>query len=525
MGRHWTLPGVRDAPVNPEDGCRTAYNWCMDASLAPIYRVAELRAIEALQVGVPLMERAGRAAAEVARALAGDRGGRIVVLAGPGNNGGDAFVVARWLRAWYFDITVVFIADANGLPRDAAAAHAAFLQAGGTTVTMPDAARPVLIVDGLFGIGLTRPLADGYAALVHWANDSGAPILALDIPTGLNADTGVATTPTIRASATATFIGLKPGLLTGDGPDHCGEVSVHSLDIINIDVPRGHRLDWPMLAAALPTVLGRTTRNVNKGTFGTLGILGGTEGMGGALILAGRAALRTGAGKVWLGFLMADPPKLDSVMPELMLRHAGLVLDAQPDALVVGPGLGTSDAARSLLTRALALPIPVALDADALNLIARDPALRAATRARSAPTLATPHPGEAARVLGVDIPTIQNDRLLAAQQLVQQLAANVVLKGVGSVLAHPDDTWDINASGGPALATAGSGDVLSGLLGALLAQGVEARTALRYAVCLHGATADALVADGIGPLGVTASELPDAARALLNAQSRKFRTT
>ncbi len=197
------------------------------------------------------------------------------------------------------------------------------------------------------------------------------------------------------------------------------------------------------------------------------------------------------------------------------------MLDAHPDALVVGPGLGTSDAARSLLQRALALPIPIALDADALNLIARDAALLAATRSRSAPTLATPHPGEAARVLATDVENVQSDRMSAARELAQRLAANVVLKGAGSVLAHPDGTWDINASGGPALATAGSGDVLSGLLGALLAQGLPAKTALRYAVCLHGATADALVAQGIGPLGLTASELPDAARALLNQRGTR----
>ena len=497
----------------------------MDANLSPVRLVSELRAIEAAHSQAPLMERAGRAAANVARTLAGDRGGRIVVLAGPGNNGGDAFVVARWLRAWFHDVAVVFTGDAATLPRDAKAAHAAFAAAGGTTLAAPDGARPALIVDGLFGVGLARPVSDRYAGLVRWANDSGAPILALDVPSGLNADTGVATDPTIRATATATFICLKPGLLTGDGPDHCGDVSVHPLDIEGAPPAGGHVLDWPVLASALPVVLARRKRNVNKGTFGTLGILGGTEGMGGALILAGRAALRTGAGKVWLGFLMADPPKIDTSMPELMLRHAGPVLDAQPDALVVGPGLGTSDAARSLLLRALALPVPVALDADALNLIARDPALLAATRSRSAPTLATPHPGEAARVLAVDVDHVQGNRMYAAHELALRLAANVVLKGAGSVLAHPDGTWDINASGGPALATAGSGDVLSGLLGALLAQGLAAKTALRYAVCLHGATADVLVEQGAGPLGLTASELPDAARGLLNAAGRRAPAT
>jgi ADP-dependent NAD(P)H-hydrate dehydratase / NAD(P)H-hydrate epimerase len=490
----------------------------MSAELSPILDIADLRALEAKHAGESLMERAGLAAAETARQLAGDRGRRIVVLAGPGNNGGDAFVTARWLRSWYHDVVVVFLGDAQRLPPDAATAYAAFIGAGGATTATAavDGARPALVIDGLFGIGLKRPAAGAYAALIEWANAAAAPILALDIPTGLDAETGTAHIPTIRATATATFIALKPGLLTADGPDHCGEISVHTLGLDPSPVARGQRLEWPALAAALPFVLARRARNVNKGTFGTLGILGGSEGMGGALILAGRAAMRTGAGKVWLGFLMADPPKFDASMPELMLRHAGPVLDAQPDALVVGPGLGTSDAARSLLQRALAMPIPVALDADALNLIARDAALLAAAKSRSAPTLATPHPGEAARILACGIDHVQGDRMHAARELTLQLAANVVLKGVGSVLAHPDGTWDINASGGPALATAGSGDVLCGLLGALLAQGLPAKTALRYAVCLHGATADALVAQGVGPLGLTASELPDAARALLN---------
>ena len=467
------------------------------------------------------MERAGAAASEAAIKLCGDRGRPIVVLAGPGNNGGDAFVAARLLRAGYYDVSVVFAGDAQRLPADAMAAFQAFRAAGGEIHGEPPAQkRPALVVDGLLGIGLTRSPEGRIADLVLWANACAAPILALDIPTGLDAMTGQAHAPAIRASATATFIALKPGLLTGDGPDQCGDVSVHSLGLDRDMDASGHRLEWPALAASIPLVLARRTRNVNKGTFGTLGILGGTEGMGGALILAGRAAMRTGAGKVWLGFLMADPPKLDTGMPELMLRHAGAVLDAQPDALVVGPGLGTSEAARTLLMRALSVQIPLALDADALNLIARDSALLATTQARGAPTIATPHPGEAARLLGIDVERVQNDRMGAARELAQRLVANVVLKGAGSVLAHPDGAWDINSSGGPALATAGSGDVLCGLLGALLAQQLDARTALRYAVCLHGAAADSLVATGIGPLGVTASELPDAARALLNSAAK-----
>ncbi|MCC7327293.1 MAG: NAD(P)H-hydrate dehydratase [Burkholderiales bacterium] len=492
----------------------------MTSQLLPIVEIAELRRLEAEHAAEPLMERAGRAAADAARAMAGERGGPIVLLAGPGNNGGDAFVAARLLRDEYHDVVVVFAGDPQRLPADAANAHRLYVDAGGATATAPPRTRPALVVDGLFGIGLKRPAEAPYAALIEWANGRGAPILALDVPTGLDAELGFAHAPAIRADATATFIALKPGLLTGDGPDHCGSIAVHTLGIATGTTARGHRLDWSSLAATLPPVLGRRTFNVNKGSFGTLGILGGTEGMGGALILAGRAAMRAGAGKVWLGFLMADPPKLDTGMPELMLRHAGAVLDAQPDALVVGPGLGTSDAARSLLVKALALPVPVALDADALNLIARDAALRDAAQARTAPTLATPHPGEAARLLDIDTDGVQEDRMHAAREISQRLCAHVVLKGLGSVLAHPDGSWDINASGGPALASAGSGDVLSGLLGALLAQRIDASDALRIAVCLHGAAADALVARGCGPLGLTASELPDAARELLNAAAR-----
>jgi len=492
----------------------------MTSGLAPILDLAALRAVETRHATDGLMERAGAAAAAVAATLAGDRARPIVVLAGPGNNGGDAFVVARLLASAWHDVHVAFEGSPDRLPPDAAAAYREFTGAGGRVMAELPATRPGLVIDGLLGIGLSRPPEGRIAELVEWANATQAPILALDVPTGLDAGTGSAHAPTVRATRTATFIALKPGLLTLDGPDHCGELTVHDLGLPEFAEPAGHRLEWATLGATLPAVLARRVRNVNKGTFGTLGLLGGTEGMGGALILAGRAAMRAGVGKVWLGFLMAAPPKLDTSMPELMLRHAGLVLEAEPDALVIGPGLGTSDAARSLLKRALDVRIPLALDADALNLIARDPALMATAQARGAPTLATPHPGEAARLLGTSIEEVQSDRLAAARELSHRLAANVVLKGAGSVLAHPDGTFDINTSGGPALATAGSGDVLCGLLGALLAQQIDARTALRYAVCLHGAAADKLVADGMGPLGVTASELPDAVRSLLNRAAR-----
>lgn len=486
--------------------------------LAPVYRVEELRAIEARYSAEPLMERAGAAAAEVGRSMLAGRAGPVVVLAGPGNNGGDGFVVARLLREAFFDVDVVFRGNPGQLSADAAAAYRALVAAGGSTRSDPPPTRPGLVVDALFGIGLSRPLPADFAALVAWANACGAPILAIDIPTGLHADTGIATAPAIRATATATFIALKPGLLTAEGPDFCGDVSVHTLAIDpgSAAPAPGHALDWPLLAADLPEVFARRVRAVHKGTFGTLAIVGGASGMVGAALLAGRAAIRAGAGKVWIGFAAKDLPAVDFGMPELMLRDAESVLDAPASAYVVGCGLGGDARAHDLLARALGRPVPLVLDADALTLLGSVPALRAATRGRDAATLVTPHPAEAARLLGVDVAAIQHDRLAAALAISRQLRAHVVLKGVGSVLAHPDGTFAINRSGGPALAVAGTGDVLAGIAGACLAQQVAEADALRLAVCLHGAAADLLVARGTGPVGVGASELPDAARELLN---------
>lgn len=493
------------------------------STLPPVYRTGELRAVEAAARSLPLMERAGRAATDVARAMVGERSGSILVLAGPGNNGGDAFVVARLLREAFFDVTVVFRADPAKLPPDAAAAYRAFVAAGGATVTdVPAGWRGALIVDGLFGIGLARPLTAEYAVLVEWANASVAPVLALDVPTGLDADTGVARGPTIRAAATATFIARKPGLLTADGVDLCGTVSVHALEIDpeTIAPAPGHALDWSVFAADLPAVLRRGSRNVHKGTFGTLAIVGGGEGMVGAPLLAGRAALHAGAGKVRVGFAAADRPAVDVMQPELMLRAADGVIGCGETAIACGPGLGTSAAARELVARSLAAPVPVVFDADALNLIAADAALLAAAASRAAPTLATPHPAEAARLLATTIAAVQADRLAAALRLAAKLRAAVVVKGAGSVLAYPDGTWDVNGSGNPGLASAGTGDVLTGFAGAFLAQGLDAKAALRLAVCLHGAAADACVRDGRGPLGLTAAELVPAARALLNLAAR-----
>ncbi|HEX4886119.1 MAG TPA: NAD(P)H-hydrate dehydratase [Casimicrobiaceae bacterium] len=490
-----------------------------DLPLPAIGCVAEIRAIEARASGAPLMERAGECAAHVAQSMLASRSGPVVVLAGPGNNGGDGFVVARRLREAFHDVIVVFHGDAAKLPADAANAYRAWREAGGDERREVPAGRAGLVVDALFGIGLRRPLAPDAAALVMWANAQDAPVLALDVPSGLDADTGIAMAPAIRATATATFIALKPGLLTGVGPDLCGEISTHALGLAS-DEASGQMLTWPALAARLPEVLQRRARVVNKGTFGTLVVLGGAEGMVGAPLLAGRAALRTGAGKVRVGCIAAGYPAVDPATPELMMRDATTVIAAGGDAIVAGCGLGTSDAALQTLRAAIATDVPLVLDADALNLLAGDPSLRARVRARNHDTLATPHPAEAARLLGSDVAAVQRDRLAAAHGIARELRAHVVLKGAGSVIANADGTWAINASGNPALAAAGSGDVLSGIVGALLAQGIDGKRALALGVCLHGAAADELVARGLGPVGVLASDLAEAARDLINRAAR-----
>jgi hydroxyethylthiazole kinase-like uncharacterized protein yjeF len=315
---------------------------------------------------------------------------------------------------------------------------------------------------------------------------------------------------------------LKPGLLTLEGPDHCGAISVHRLDVAGSEIPgrAGRLLDWSVLRTALPDALSRARRNVHKGTYGTLGVVGGGDGMVGASLLASRAALHLGAGKVLVGLAATDRPAVDSQQPELMLRGAADVLERTLDAIVIGPGLGTGDKARDLLDRALRLAIPMVIDADALTLIAADAALGAAVSARSVPTIVTPHPAEAARLAAVKTSDIQANRIEAAVKLAQRLGAGVVLKGAGSVLAYPGGDWAINGSGNPGLASGGSGDALAGMLGALLAQGIGPDDAMSLGVCVHGAAADALVAQGVGPLGLTASELAPAARRLLNDATR-----
>src|SRR5712691_8728204 len=485
---------------------------------SPIYATSAIRKLEALAAARPsvLMERAGAAAAELARGLCGDTAKAVLILAGPGNNGGDAFEVAAQLKRWFFRVSLVFAGERDKLSKDPLAALEKWEAAGGTLLDdIPEGSRFDLAVDGLFGIGITRPLAGMHGALVEKLNALVFPILALHIPTVINANTGAVMVCAVRASHTITFIAHKPGLLTLDGPDHCGELKLNTLglDPARLLEPEGELLDESILAGAIRP----RPRNFHKGQAGSVGVLGGAAGMVGAAVMAGRAALKCGAGRVYLGLLTPRPPYVDYTQPELMLRKPEELLEkGLVNVLVAGPGMGKTDSGRKLLRAALAAPVLLVLDADALNLIAENRQLALTLDKRAAPAIMTPHPAEAARLLGEKPREVQADRVTSARTIAKRYRSLVVLKGNGSVIAAPDGKFWINSSGNPGMASAGMGDALSGIIAALCAQGAEPLRALLAGTYLHGAAADALVASGFGPVGITAGEVIDRARALLN---------
>jgi hydroxyethylthiazole kinase-like uncharacterized protein yjeF len=454
----------------------------------PVYLTEDIRRMEqaAANAQPPLMERAGAAAAALAARLASERSKDVLVLAGPGNNGGDARVVAARLQEQFFRVSVATALD-----------------------EIPERSWG-LVVDGVFGIGLAREVEGVHARLVDYANRQRCPVLALDVPSGLQSDTGRVLGRAVRATHTITFLALKPGLLTLDGPDHAGEITVADLQV---SLPPARA--WIASPALFEDALRRRPANFHKGNAGSLGVLGGASGMTGAALLAGRAALKLGAGRVYVG-LLDQHEFVDLHTPELMIRHVDEALGLDLDALVVGPGLGEGERAETVVGAALASDIPCVLDADALNLLSQNESFRRTCKNRHAETLLTPHPGEAARLLGSSVAAVQADRVRAARMISENLNAHVVLKGNGSIVAARDGHWFINTTGNPGMASAGMGDTLAGILGALLAQRFSGESALVLGTHLHGAAADALARSGTGPVGLTASEVTDAARRLWN---------
>lgn len=490
--------------------------------IAPIYLTTEIRKLEKLTTDVSahisLMEKAGLAAAKIARdKLLTNEKNKVLVLAGPGNNGGDAFVVATHLKEWWFKVTLVFTGDSSKLPDDAKNAMDAWTASGGEICSeIPANNNWNVIVDGLFGIGLSRDLEGLYYELVNTVNNMRLPVLALDIPSGLNSDNGRICGSAIRAEITATFIGLKPGLLTHEGTEYCGEIILHELDVDApaLIKPQSWALDVSYIQNLLP--LPRPA-NSHKGMFGSIGIIGGSAGMEGATLLAGTAALKLGSGRVYLGLISDNVPGVNPVQPELMTRspHELFKLD-NLNCLVIGPGLGMNPDAYFWLNCALKSTQSLVLDADALNLISVYPKLANELINRKAHTVITPHAAEAARILGISSTEVQDNRVEAVNNLVEHFNCYTVLKGAGSICMLPDKRFYINTSGNPGLSSAGTGDVLSGIIGAFMAQGLSTENAMLLAVFLHGAAADEVLEQIGGPVGITASEVIDSARGLLN---------
>src|SRR5450830_1562665 len=495
--------------------------------MSALYSIAEIRQIEnAVKAKLPsytLMQRAGEACARLALSLvAGEDEIHVLILAGPGNNGGDALEAAHYLSQFDLHVAVALHADEAKQPDDA---RRALQRARESEVEFLDVADPghltsqrwTLVVDGLFGIGQTRPIAGKLRACVEYVNTLRCPVLAIDIASGMNADTGSVIGGTgcvaVRATHTLSFIGDKPGMHTCDGEDFSGDILLESLEIEEscFVTPHARLNELSLFSSALKPRAG----NTHKGSYGDVIVVGGAHGMGGAPVLAARMAAHAGSGRVFIAFV-DDAPAYDSVHPELMMRQADRV-EFSTATIVVGHGLGTSRHAHDVLSRALDAQGRIVIDADALNMIAAEPGLQHKLQDRAQHTsIITPHPLEAALLLDATTAEIQHDRPQAARLLARHFKSIAILKGAGTVIAFPDGEIVINTTGNPALSTAGTGDVLSGLCGALLAQGWPATQAALAAVWMHGKAADQLVDLGVGPVGLTASEVIPAIRTLLN---------
>ncbi|HVM95546.1 MAG TPA: NAD(P)H-hydrate dehydratase [Candidatus Acidoferrales bacterium] len=506
---------------------------------------AEMRRLDELTIqryGTPghvLMERAGAGAVDVLLAqFPYVRRKQILVVAGKGNNGGDGFVMARLLRKHGVRAKVALLGSASEVKGDAARALAAAKRAKVQVIEISGAVSELislmdeacLLVDAIFGTGLNAAIEGRYADAVHLMNASGVPIFAVDIASGLQADTGYALGSAIQAEATATFGFAKIGQVTYPGILSTGALAIVDIGIASEAVrevaPRITLLEPVDVATLLPV----RSAEAHKGVAGHVLVIAGSRGHTGAALLASKAACRSGAGLTTL----AGPASLNSIYcsgaPEVMTALLGdedgllrfdegatRMLLVNKTAVVAGPGMGTHDDAIQLVSHLLARPsLPLVLDADALTCVARN---LQCLRAAAADAVLTPHPGEMARLIGTDSAAVQSDRLGVARRFAAENRCVVVLKGARTVIAAPDGAAWINPTGNPGMASGGMGDALAGMIGALLAQGLPSAEAARCAVYLHGAAAD-LVAAEQGPLGFLAS---DVIAALPRAFAASFR--
>jgi NAD(P)H-hydrate epimerase len=475
-----------------------------------IYRASQVRELDRLAIeeheipGYTLMYRAGEAALSLLRKR-WPWARRILVLCGAGNNAGDGYVLARLAQAERLQVMVVALFDPAKLQGDARIAWDTFHAAGGQVMDWDERLLEgaEVVVDAILGTGLTRPINGRSADLVHSVNRSGRPVLALDIPTGLCSDTGVPLGVAVKADATITFVGLKLGLYTGDGPEYSGEVHFDDLGLTPLlgdaHPCAGRRIDRSLLRALLP----RRRRTAHKGEHGHVLCIGGGPGMSGAIRLAAEAALHAGAGLVSVATHPEHVGVVAGTRAELMchgVRGADQLapLVAACDVVAVGPGLGRDAWAQSLIEVALACGRPLVVDADALNLLATAPR-------RRDDWVLTPHPGEAARLLGIDAAGVQHNRLGSVARLLERYGGVIVLKGAGTLVGHVGDVPSICDHGNPGMAAPGMGDVLTGVVA-----GIVAQTRRLFDSACAGVLAHALAGDDAargGERGMLASDL------------------
>lgn len=480
-----------------------------------VVRELDRRAIEDRGIpGYTLMCRAGQAAFDAARRRYPSAGNWVVVC-GAGNNAGDGYVIARLARAAGLDVRVIAVSDPEGLGGDAARAWTDFRSAGGTVAGLAaaDFGAAELVVDALLGTGLDRLVTGGYRDAVEQVNSAAAPVLAVDIPSGLNGTTGEIMGVAVQAALTVTFVGRKQGLYLGAGPELSGEVLFADLDV-PADVMAGiepalRLFDQQLLAGLLP----RRHASAHKGLFGHVLIVGGNCGMGGAVRLAGEAALRAGAGLVSVATHAETAAAVVAGRPELMCRAVASADELEPlleraTHIAVGPGLGQDAWAKQLFARVLAAGRPLVIDADALNLLAAQPQQRD-------DWVLTPHPGEAARLLGSSTAAVQSNRLGAMAELTGRFGGVVVLKGRGTLVGQANRIPYLVDRGNPGMATAGMGDVLTGTVAGLLAQLPDhPLTATAAAAWAHATAGDRAAA--AGERGLVAGDVLSELRACLN---------
>ena len=472
-------------------------------------RAIDRHAIESL--GIPGHELMRRAAAAGLASLRRHwpQARHIAVWCGPGNNGGDGYLLGALAREAGLIIEVFALSgEAHG---DALRARAAYESAGGRVQRLAagiDWPPADVHVDALYGSGLNRAPTGVAAEWIARLNACGRPVLALDVPSGLDADRGTCPGEAVRATVTVSFVAAKRGLYTGLAADHVGRLELDTLQLP--EAASGIAADARLLA---PAALPPRPRVANKGDYGHLLVIGGDTGMAGAVRLCGEAGLRAGAGLVSVATRDAHVSALNAGRPELMAHgvdgpQAVAALIEKADVLAVGPGLGQAAWGHALWLTALDAARPLVLDADGLNLLARSP------RRFDRPAVLTPHPGEAARLLGGTVAAVEADRFAAARALADRHQAVVVLKGAGSLIAAPDGRLDVCPWGNPGMASGGMGDLLTGIVAALLAQGAEAWQAACLGVGLHARAGDR--AARRGERGLLASDLLAPLRALGN---------